>query len=70
MNNKRKGKYQTKDTSHNDMKIIKSLKLASQVLQDAGHEDPSFYFEQFTDYMSSGKPLPLAEQEKIRALGV
>ena len=70
MNNQRKGKYQTKDTSHNDMKIFKSLKLASQVLKDAGHEDPRFYFEQLTDYMSSGKPLPLAEQDMIRALGV
>ena len=70
MSNQRKGKYQTKDTSHNDMKIFKSLKLASQVLKDAGHEDPSFYFEQLTDHMSSGKPLPLTEQDMIRALGV
>ena len=46
MSNQRKGKYQSKDTSHNDMKIYKSLKLASQVLKDAGYEDPSFYFEQ------------------------
>ena len=70
MSNQRKGKYQSKDTSHNDMKINKSLKLASQVLKDAGYEDPSFYFEQLTDHMSSGKPLPLTEQDMIRALGV
>ncbi len=70
MSNQRKGKYQSKDTSHNDMKIYKSLKLASQVLKDAGYEDPSFYFEQLTDHMSSGKSLPLTEQDMIRALGV
>ena len=70
MNNQRKGKYQTKDTSHNDMKIFKSLKLASQVLKDAGYEDQSFYLEQLKDHMSSGKPLPLTEQDMIRALGV
>ena len=46
------------------------MKLAASVLKDAGYEDPAFYFEQLTDHMSSGKPLPLTEQDMIRALGV
>ncbi len=70
MSNQRKGKYQSKDTSHNDMKIYKSMKMASKVLKDAGHDDPSFYFDQLVDHLSSGKHLPLTEEEMTRALGV
>ena len=70
MNNQRKGKYQAKDTSHNDMKFFKCLKMAGTVLKGAGHEDEAFYFEQLVDHLSSGKHLPLTEEEMTRALGV
>ena len=70
MSNQRKGKYQTKDTSHNDMKFFKCLKMAAKVLDDAGHEEPAFYFDQLVDHISSGKHLPLNEEQMTRALGV
>ena len=70
MSNQRKGKYQSKDTSHNDMKCFRCLKMAGTVLKSAGHEDEAFYFEQLVDHISSGKHLPLTEEEMTSALGV
>ena len=49
---------------------FKCLKMAGTVLKGAGHEDEAFYFEQLVDHISSGKHLPLTEEEMTRALGV
>ena len=44
--------------------------LGRSNVQGAGHEDEAFYFEQLVDHLSSGKHLPLTEEEMTRALGV
>ena len=71
MSNQRKANYQSKpDQPSSEMAIFKFFKEARTQLEDAGHEDAAFYFEQMQDWISSGKKLPTDKETIIRALGI
>jgi len=71
MSNQRKGKMQTRpDQPGSEMSLFKFFKEASIQLNDAGHEDAAFYFEQMQDWISSGKKLPTDKDTTIKALGI
>ena len=46
------------------------LKNCWKVLEEYGHEDAAFYFEQVEEHLRSGKGLPVSEKEVGHVLGV
>ena len=71
MSNQRPGKVvRAADPTMKDMNTLKFFKNAKKLLEQSGKEDEAFYFEQLVDHLSSGKHLPLTEEEMTRALGV
>jgi len=53
-----------------DMTVLKFFKNAQKVLEASDKEDEAFYFEQMVDWLQQGKPLPLDEEQTIKALGI
>tara|TARA_Y100001937_G_C6983544_1_gene268836 strand:- start:17 stop:232 length:216 start_codon:yes stop_codon:yes gene_type:complete len=71
MSNQRPGKMQSRpDQPGSEMSLFKFFKEARVQLEDAGHDDAAFYFEQMQDWISSGKKLPTDKDTVIRALGI
>jgi hypothetical protein len=72
MSNQRAGKYHRASgmESGADMKTYQFFKQARAILEDAGHEDAAFYFEQIEGWIKEGKSLPSDSKQIARALGV
>ena len=58
------------DPTMKDMTTLKFFKNARKVLEQSGKEDEAFYFEQMVDWLSSGRPMPITEEQTIKALGI
>ena len=72
MSNQRAGKYHRASgmDSGSDMKMYQFFKEARTILEDAGHEDAAFYFEQVQTWIQEGKALPADSKQIARVLGV
>lgn len=53
-----------------DMKVYSFIKSCRRLLEEAGYEDPAFYFEQIESHMKEGKGLPSLEKEVSKILGL
>ena len=71
MSNQRAGKWKTATLRYgSDMQTVTFFKNAKKVLEEYGHEDGAFYFEQVEEHLRSGKGLPVSEKEVGHVLGV
>ena len=71
MSNQRAGKWKTAPLRDGSgMQTVTFFKNAKKVLEEYGHEDAAFYFEQVVDHLRSGKGLPVSEKEVGHVLGV
>tara|TARA_B100001057_G_scaffold113498_1_gene111792 strand:- start:1040 stop:1255 length:216 start_codon:yes stop_codon:yes gene_type:complete len=71
MSNQRQGKWKTATLRDGDgMKTVTFFKNAKNVLQEMGHDDAAFYFEQIEEHLREGKSLPSDEKSIGHILGV
>ena len=71
MSNQRPGKWKSatlRDSS--GMHTVNFFKYAKQLLEEYGHEDAAFYFEQVEEHLRGGQGLPSSEREIGKVLGV
>ena len=71
MSNQRPGKFKTatiRDAS--GMNTVTFFKNARKLLEEYGHEDAAFYFEQVEEHLRKGGTLPNDDREIGRVLGV
>ena len=71
MSNQRPGKWKSarlRDGS--GMQTVTFFKTARKLLEEYGHEDAAFYFEQVETHLREGKGLPISEKEVGKVLGV
>ena len=64
MSNQRPGKFKTatiRDAS--GMNTVTFFKNARKLLEEYGHEDAAFYFEQVETHLRDGKSLPVSEKD-------
>ena len=62
MSNQRNGKWKSATLRDGSgMQTVTFFKNAKNVLQEMGHDDAAFYFEQIEDHLRSGKGLPTDE---------
>ena len=71
MSNQRAGKWKTATLRDGSgMQTVTFFKIAKQLLEQYGHEDAAFYFEQVETHLRDGKSLPVSEREVGKVLGV
>ena len=71
MSNQRSGKWKPATLRDGDgMRTVTFFKYAKNVLEEYGHEDAAYYFEQVVEHLQSGKQLPTSDREVGRVLGV
>ena len=71
MSNQRPGKYSPATLRDGGgMQQVTFFKQAKEVLEQAGHEDAAFYFEQIEDWLRDGNGLPNDSSKVAHALGV
>ena len=71
MSNQRSGKWKSATLRDGSgMQTVTFFKNAKNVLQEMGHDDAAFYFEQIEDHLCSGKSLPTDEKSVGSVLGV
>ena len=71
MSNQRRGKWKPASMSQGDnMRTVTFFKYAKKMLEQYGHEDAAFYFEQVEEHLRGGKGLPSSEKEIGKVLGV
>ena len=70
MSNQRPGKMKPASMSHDNFRTITFFKEGKRLLEEYGHEDAAYYFEQVVEHLQSGKPLPTSDREAGRVLGV
>jgi hypothetical protein len=71
MSNQRAGRtYRAAANDNSGMGVYLFFKNAAQVLNEAGYEDPAFYFEQIVDHLRDGGGLPKDKRETEKVLGL
>ena len=71
MSNQRSGKWKPATLRDGDgMRTVTFFKYAKNVLEEYGHEDAAFYFEQVEEHLRKGGTLPNTDKEIGRVLGV
>ena len=71
MSNQRSGKWKPATLRDGDgMRTVTFFKYAKNVLEEYGHEDAAFYFEQVEEHLRGGKGLPSSEKEIGKVLVV
>ena len=71
MSNQRRGSWKPASMSHGDnMRTVTFFKYAKKMLEQYGHEDAAFYFEQVEEHLRKGGSLPNTDKEIGRVLGV
>ena len=71
MSNQRRGSWKPASMSHGDsMRTVTFFKYAKKMLEEYGHEDAAYYFEQVEEHLREGKGLPSSEKEIGKVLGV
>ena len=69
MSNQRPGKFKTATLRDGSgMQTVTFFKDCKKLLEEYGHEDAAFYFEQVEEHLRSGKGGPL--KKKVKVLGV
>lgn len=53
-----------------DMNLRNFFRTAARVLDNAGDDEASFYFNQVVEHLNEGKPLPQSVSETARVLGL
>ena len=71
MSNQRSGKWKSATLRDGSgMQTVTFFKNAKNVLQEMGHDDAAFYFEQVEEHLRGGNGLPSSEREIGKVLGV
>ena len=71
MSNQRRGKWKSSSIGEsNGMQTVTFFKGAKKLLEEYGHEDAAFFFEQVEEHLRSGKALPTDEKSVGSVLGV
>ena len=71
MSNQRAGRtYRAAANDNSGMGVDLFFKNAAQALNEAGYEDPAFYFEQIVDHLRDGGGLPKDKRETEKVLGL
>ena len=71
MSNQRAGKWKSATLRDGSgMHTVNFFKYAKRLLEEYGHEDAAFYFEQVETHLRDGKSLPISESEVGKVLGV
>ena len=71
MSNQRPGKWKTATLRDGSgMQTVTFFKTARKLLEEYGHEDAAFYFEQVEEHLREGKALPVSERDIGHVLGV
>ena len=67
MSNQRPGKWKTATLRDGSgMQTVTFFKTARKLLEEYGHEDAAFYFEQVEEHLRGGKGLPSSEKKLER----
>ena len=71
MSNQRPGKWKSATLRDGSgMQTVTFFKIAKNLLEEYGHEDAAFYFEQVEEHLRGGKTLPSSVKEIGKVLGV
>ena len=71
MSNQRRGNWKPASMSQGDsMRTVTFFKYAKKLLEEYGHEDAAFYFEQVEEHLRGGGGLPNDSKEVGKVLGV
>ena len=71
MSNQRAGKWKSATLRDGSgMHTVNFFKYAKRLLEEYGHEDAAFYFEQVEEHLRSGGGLPNDSKEVGKVLGV
>tara|TARA_Y200000002_G_scaffold79126_1_gene62326 strand:- start:1090 stop:1305 length:216 start_codon:yes stop_codon:yes gene_type:complete len=71
MSNQRRGNWKPASMSQGDsMRTVTFFKYAKKLLEEYGHEDAAFYFEQVEEHLRQGGSLPNDSREVGKVLGV
>ena len=71
MSNQRPGKYHPATLRDGSgMQTVTFFKVAKNLLEEYGHEDAAFYFEQVEEHLRKGGSLPQDAHNIGRVLGV
>ena len=71
MSNQRPGKFKSATLRDGSgMQTVTFFKNARKLLEEYGHEDAAFYFEQVETHLREGKSLPTDEKSIGSVLGV
>ena len=71
MSNQRAGKWKPASMSQGDsMRTVTFFKYAKKLLEEYGHEDAAFYFEQVEEHLRKGGSLPQDTKGIGKVLGV
>ena len=70
MSNQRRGKWKPASMGHDSMRTVTFFKYAKKMLEEYGHEDAAYYFEQVEEHLRKGGTLPNDDREIGRVLGV
>ncbi len=71
MSNQRAGKWKSATLRDGSgMQTVTFFKYAKELLEQYGHEDAAFYFEQVEEHLRSGGGLPNDSKEIGKVLGV
>ena len=71
MSNQRPGKWKTATLRDGSgMQTVTFFKTARKLLEEYGHEDAAYYFEQVEEHLRGGKGLPSSEKEIGKVLVV
>ena len=70
MSNQRRGKWKPASMGHDSFRTITFFKESQRLLEEYGHEDAAYYFEQVEEHLRKGGTLPNDDREIGRVLGV
>ena len=70
MSNQRRGKWKPASMGQDSFRTITFFKEGQRLLEEYGHEDAAYYFEQVEEHLRGGNGLPSSEREIGKVLGV
>ena len=70
MSNQRRGKWKPASMGQDSFRTITFFKEGQRLLEEYGHEDAAFYFEQVEEHLRKGGSLPQDTKGIGKVLGV
>ena len=70
MSNQSRGKWKPASMGQDSFRTITFFKEGQRILEEYGHEDAAYYFEQVEEHLRKGGTLPNTDKEIGRVLGV